>query len=115
MDKVYPQEVRIVAENYVDLLREDGFFDGEDFTTTTYAEKYIKDVLLEKFLVGTPLDLGDDNELNLHLDRIITGSIFYELKEDGYMDSYEDEDTKEVFFLTEKGRKLSVELKNKIV
>jgi hypothetical protein len=104
MERVYPQEVKDVASAIVNLLKEDGFFDNEEFKTTAFAEKYFREVLLEKFLNGTSLDLGDDDEMSRHLDKVIDGSIFYELKEKGFIDSYEDADTKEVFFLTEKGR-----------
>jgi len=35
----------------------------------------------------------------------------YELKEQGVMDSYEDENTEEQFFLTEKGKELTKNIK----
>jgi hypothetical protein len=106
MEKVYPTEVKDVAAGLINVLKESGFFEDEDFQNTEFAEKYIREILLEKFLAGTSLDLGDDEETNKHLDKIIDGSIFYQLKKKGFVDSYEDENTKEVFFLTEKGREL---------
>jgi hypothetical protein len=38
------------------------------------------------------------------------GCINYELKSSGYLDSYEDEDTPEVFFMTAKGQELKQKL-----
>jgi hypothetical protein len=111
MEKIYPTEVKVIAENLVKLLKEDGFFNNDEFQETGFAEKYFREILLEKFLNGTSLDLGDDEEMSIHLDRVIAGSIFYELKNDGLMDSYEDENTKEVFFLTEKGKEFRKKLK----
>jgi hypothetical protein len=106
MNRVYPSEVNEVGNGIIAILVEDGFFSGEYFSATTYATRYIKDVLLEKFLGGQALDLGGDEEMSHHVDMMITGSIIYQLKEQGYVQSYEDEDTPEVFFTTEKGRRL---------
>lgn len=104
MDKVYPEEVKKIAENIVAILKEDGFFNSGLFQTTTFAEKYFREVMLEKFLNGQSLDLGEEKEMSQHLDKVMDGSVLYELKSMGLMDSYEDEDTKEIFFLTEKGK-----------
>jgi DNA-binding PadR family transcriptional regulator len=35
----------------------------------------------------------------------VAGSILYELKDKGYVNSYEDDNTEEMFFLTKKGKK----------
>lgn len=47
-----------------------------------------------------------EDEFEVILQKIITGSIMYQLKEEGIMDSYEDENTEETFFLTSKGKQL---------
>jgi hypothetical protein len=104
MEKIYPEEVKKVADSIVAILKEDGFFNSDLFQTTTFAEKYFRETLLEKFLSGRSLDLGEDEEMSQHLDKVMDGSVLYELKTMGLMDSYEDEDTKEIFFLTEKGK-----------
>jgi DNA-binding PadR family transcriptional regulator len=46
------------------------------------------------------------------LKDIIAGSILYQLKEKGYVNSYEDENTDEVFFLTEEGREYVKNISN---
>jgi predicted transcriptional regulator len=40
------------------------------------------------------------------LREIVAGSVLYELKDKGLVDSYQDDTTEEMFFLTKKGKKL---------
>ena len=70
------------------------------------------DKLTEKFIIGELAEDGIDNmflftedEFEQMLKEMITGSILYELKDKGLVDSYEDDSTEEVFFLTKKGKK----------
>ncbi len=72
--------------------------------TELVTEKYIEDPTLENLVFWT------EDEFQVILEKIITGSIMYSLKEEGIMGSYEDEQTKETFFLTEKGKELSKKL-----
>jgi len=58
--------------------------------------------------------LWTEDEFEVILQKIIVGSILYELKENGVLNSYEDENTEETFFLTEKGKLLKDELKNNL-
>ena len=50
--------------------------------------------------------LYNDEEFDVILREIVSGSILYELKDKGYINSYEDDKTEETFFLTEEGRKM---------
>ena len=45
------------------------------------------------------------NEFDTLLKELVAGSILFELKERGIVDSYEDENTEEMFFLTDEGKK----------
>jgi len=40
------------------------------------------------------------------LRELVAGSVLYDLKDQGLVDSYQDENTEEMFFLTKKGKKL---------
>ena len=110
MIKVYNEQVRQKTKEIIDVLIEVELF-AELKGTTEFAEKYLGDVLTNKFIKGLPLDLGTEQEVEAHIERIITGSVYYELKEKGYLDSYEDEETPEVFFMTEKGKLLNEKFK----
>lgn len=110
MNKIYPEEVRAQTDIIVQTLQQCGFFDNEELTDSTFAKKYINDILTEKFIAGGPLNLGSEKEVEDHLNKIIGGSICYQLKEMGFLDSYEDENVSEVFFLTEKGKELKRKL-----
>jgi hypothetical protein len=52
-----------------------------------------------------------EEELDQYLREIVAGSLLYELKEKGLMNSYEDEDTEETFFLTDEGKVILEKLK----
>lgn len=110
MKRIYPKEVKQHTSEIIKVLKEAGFFEEEELTDTTFTEKYINDILTEKFIAGEPLNLGTEKEIDDHLNKIIGGSICHQLKEQGFLDSYEDEDTKEIFFLTEKGKELKKNL-----
>ena len=48
----------------------------------------------------------NDDEFEVVLREIVAGSVLYELKEKGLVDSYEDDTTEEMFFLTKKGKRV---------
>lgn len=115
MKKVYSKQVQARATEIVQLLVNEGFFETvADEASTEFAEHYILGVLTEKFIEGKPLDLGDEIESDKHLDVIIGGTICKKLKKLGLLDSYEDEETPEVFFMTEKGKLLQEKLKENL-
>lgn len=47
----------------------------------------------------------DEPEFEKILREIAAGTVLHNLKEMGYIDSYEDDVTEERFFLTKKGKK----------
>ena len=103
-----PKVVLHHVENILEGLRESFFFDdyhiGEE-----YATKKLIGLVTEKYVENPTLELDffwSEKEFSTILKTIVTGSIMYELKEQGVMDSYEDENTEEVFFLTELGKQV---------
>jgi DNA-binding MarR family transcriptional regulator len=51
------------------------------------------------------LFLFNEEEFEVILKELIAGSVLYDLKKKGYVESYEDETTDEMIFLTKKGKK----------
>ena len=109
-----PKVVLHHVENIIEGLREELFFDdykiGEE-----YAIKLFTKLVTEKYVEHPSLEMDffwSESEFESILQKIIPGSIMYQLKDEGIMDSYEDENYSEHFFLTEKGKQIAKELKN---
>ena len=87
------------------ILEETNFFENFDFTI-----KYLNDKLTEKFILGELDEESDDifeeEEFDVILREIVAGSILTELKHKGIVNSYEDDNTEELFFLTKKGKNM---------
>jgi len=111
MNKIYQPIVIEKANDIIESLTD--FFNDYQIESLDYAKEYMCDKLTEKFIDG---DLNDDEEGNIFLftepefeqilKELIAGSVLYELKEKGLVDSYEDDTTDEMFFLTKKGKKV---------
>jgi len=92
------------------ILEESNFFKDYEIENFDFAIKYLNDKLTEKFILGE-IDEESDNlfeeeEFNVILREIIAGTILTELKQKGLVNSYEDDNTEELFFLTKKGKKM---------
>ena len=112
MSKIYQPIVIEMTNDIITDLTESEFFADYEIQSTVFAEKYLLDKLTEKFILGELEDdeeefLGvfNDDEFDVVLREIVAGIILYELKEKGLVDSYEDDSTDEMFFLTEEGKK----------
>ena len=106
-----PKVVRRKVETVLDVIRKSGYFEIFDIKED-YARKEITYTVLEEYSkqMSPNFELNwGDHKIGTMLSRIFVGSILHELKEEGIVGSYEDEQTEEVFFLTEKGRKLKPE------
>lgn len=112
MSKVYQQIVIQETENILEGLIQSNFFHDYGIEDHTFAREHLLDVLTEKYLenlLGKEDDeLFTEEEFTNLLHTIIAGSILNELKEEGLMNSYTDENGEEMFFLTEEGK---IELK----
>lgn len=109
MSKVYQPIVIEESENLLMGLIESKFFEDYEIDDFTFAKQYILDVMNEKYIDGLLGDESDEifteEEFTKMLQEIVAGTILYQLKEQGLINSYEDENTEETFFLTEKGKK----------
>jgi len=109
MSKVYQPVVIEESEQLLIGLVESKFFEDYEITDLTHARQYILEIMNEKYISGL---LGEDTdelfteeEFSKILQELIAGSVLNELKKIGYLNSYEDENTEEMFFLTNKGKK----------
>lgn len=113
-EKDAPKIVIECVETIVSSLRESFFF--EDYNISeVYAVKLFTELIIEEYVKNPSLDDTDffwtEEDFENILQKIITGSILYKLKNDGILNSYEDDNTEETFFLTEKGKELTEKLK----
>jgi hypothetical protein len=113
MSKIYQPIVIEMTNEIITDLTESEFFADYEIQSTVFAEKYLLDKLTEKFILGELesdeddfLGVFNDEEFDVVLREIVAGSVLYELKEKGLVDSYEDENTEEMFFLTKKGKRV---------
>jgi len=110
MDKIYQPIVIEKANDIIESLSD--FFLDYEIESLDFAKQYMYDKLTEKFIsgeleedeVGNVL-LFTESEFEVILKELIAGSILYELKDKGMVESYEDDTTEETFFLTKKGKK----------
>ena len=115
MSIIYQPIVLEKADAFIGSLVESEFFKDYEIDSTDFAKKYICDRLTEKFIIGQLDDITDEflteEELDQYLREIVAGSLLYELKEKGLMNSYEDDNTEETFFLTDEGKVILEKLK----
>ena len=109
MNKAYQPIVIEETEHFIEGLKDAEFFKDYEITDLTFARSHLLDIFTEKFINGLLSDdeseLFTEEEFDLLLKELVAGSILSELKEKGYINSYEDETTEEMFFLTEEGKK----------
>lgn len=113
MSKIYQPIVIEMTNDIISDLVETEFFKDYEIISTEFAKKYLLDKLTEKFILGELendedefLSVFNDDEFEVVLREIVAGSVLYELKEKGLVDSYEDDTTEEMFFLTKKGKRI---------
>jgi len=109
MNKVYQPIVIEETDYFIEGLVESGFFEDYDIKDLTFVRTHLLNIFTEKFINGLlnddDLELFGEDEFDTLLKELVAGSILFELKEKGFVDSYEDEDTEEMFFLTDEGKK----------
>ena len=113
MSKIYqPIVIEMTNEIISDLIETD-FFKDYEIESTEFAKKYLLDKLTDKFILGELeneddefLGVFNDDEFDVVLREIVAGSVLYELKDRGLVESYEDDTTEEMFFLTKKGKRV---------
>jgi len=109
MSKVTYQPIVIEKTNVIiDELIYSNFFKDNEIMDIGFAMKTISDKLTEKFINGEleNEDLFVSGEFVGMLQMIIAENVLRELQKKGLITSYEDENTEEVFFLTELGKQV---------
>lgn len=110
MKSIYQPIVLAHAENIIEAFNESGFFEDYEIEDRSYAMGYLCDKLTQKFISG---DLNEDldepifteDEMEKYLREIIAGTYLQELQNNGLIDSIQDVNEEERFFLTELGKK----------
>lgn len=109
MSKIYQPVVTKICNDFLTVLTEINFFEDHEIEDISFAKEYLLNKLTTKFIDGQLDEDGPnftDVEFEQILREIIAGSILYQLKNKGLVNSYEDDNTEEIFFLTEKGKEL---------
>lgn len=114
MSKIYQPIVIEETEHLIEGLKDALFFDDYQIEDLTYVRQHLLNIMTDKFIKGE-LDENIDeifteDEFTKLLQELVAGSLLYELKQKGLVNSYEDENTEEMFFLTDEGKKF---MKNK--
>jgi hypothetical protein len=109
MKPIYQPIVLKHAENIIEVFNESGFFEDYEIEDKSYAMGYLCDKLTDKFILG---ELNEDideyvfteDEMEKILREIIAGTYLTELQDKGLVDSIEDNNDEERFFLTDLGK-----------
>lgn len=116
MDRKYQPVVLNHANVIIGMLRETNFFVDYELESEDFAMDYMCEKLTEKFIQGElngefDIEIFSEDEMEKFLREIVAGSILMELQEKGIIDSIEDENNEERFFLTDLGKNLADDIK----
>lgn len=104
----YLPKIQEITEEIITTLVEDNYFTEFEISSQDYARKRISDELTRKFLENG-LDNEEEgyfteDEFDTILKEIIAEDVLRTLQKNGLIDSYEDDETEEMFFLTDLGK-----------
>jgi DNA-binding transcriptional regulator YhcF (GntR family) len=110
MTDVYQPIVIEKSLEIINSLNEAGFFIEMKVESKDFAYHHLCKKLTTKFIEGKLH--GDDEvftveEMEKILNEIIVGTVLMELENEGLVNSIEDENNEQVFFLTEKGKEIA--------
>lgn len=107
MGKKYLPNIIKLAKLHIGVLESSNFFVDYEIKNIDLVEERLCDELTQKFIEGETIDdfCFTDEEYGRILKEIITKDVFYSLKDKGILNSYSDENTEEVFFLTSNGKR----------
>lgn len=104
----YLPKIQKITEDIISTLVEDNYFTDFEISSQDYARKRISDELTRKFLENglNNEDEGylTEEEFDTILKEIVAEDLLRSLQKKGLIDSYEDDETEEMFFLTSKGK-----------
>ena len=108
MPKIYQPIVIEKTEDLIMGLTDANFFIEYEITNLDFVREYIMDDLTEKFIDGRLDDdfeeMYSEEEFEQLLKYLVAGNVLRELKDKVMVNSYSDENTEEMFFLTEEGK-----------
>lgn len=111
--KVCPQPVQDQINLLTFDLEESGFFiskeipEGYHENAKIHLWNIVADILIKKFIDGDPLYIADsEDELNRLLTRVCVYTCMDSMVDKGLLNSFDDENGEEQFFLTEKGKEV---------
>jgi predicted transcriptional regulator len=104
----YLPKIEKIANEIIQTLIEDEFFEDFEIEDYSYTKKRFCEELTAKFLLNglenEDIGIFSEDEFDKILKEIVAEDMLRGLQKIGFINSYEDEGTEEVFFLTEKGR-----------
>jgi len=114
MKKTYQPQVIEIGDAMMQSLVNSNFFEEEGITDIEPGRPIVYDFLTEKFINGQINDGKlqiTDEEFTKLLSLVRAECILVSLKNKGFLNSYEDENTEEQFFLTEMGKEYTKNMK----
>lgn len=109
--KCCPDSVRDVINDYISSVEESGFFispeipQGYEENGKIYLWNLLVDNLIKKFIDGDDLILTL-NEFEVVLTRTCVYTMMDRMVDKGFLDTFENENGEEMFFITEEGKKV---------
>lgn len=104
----YLPKIENIANEIIQTLIEDKFFEDFEIEDYSYTKKRFCEELTTKFLLNglenEDVGIFNEDEFDKILKEIVAEDMLRGLQKKGLINSYEDDNTEEVFFLTEKGR-----------
>ena len=104
----YLPKIENIANEIIQTLIEDKFFEDFEIEDYSYTKKRFCEELTTKFLLNglenEDIGIFNEDEFDKILKEIVAEDMLRGLQKTGLINSYEDDNTEEVFFLTEKGR-----------
>lgn len=112
----YLPKIQEITEGIIATLVDDNYFIDFEISSQDYARKRISDELTLKFLENglNNEEYGylSEDEFDVILKEIVAEDLLRSLQKKGLLNSYEDDNTEEVFFLTTLGKEEIVNLED---
>lgn len=103
----YIPRIEKLTEEIIATLVEEKFFEDYEIKDFSFARKRISEELTRKFLIDgldDEYEVFTEDEFDTILKEVAAENVLRDLQKKGWVNSYEDENTEETFFLTEQGR-----------
>ena len=112
----YLPKIQEITEGIIATLVDDNYFIDFEISSQDYARKRISDELTLKFLENglNNEEYGylSEDEFDVILKEIVAEDLLRSLQKKGLLNSYEDDNTEEIFFLTTLGKEEIVNLED---